>query len=530
MKRIILTISALVVVSGAVFSQGQLDAYKVAQTDLFGTARYLSMGGAFGALGGDISVMNANPAGLGVYRSSEVVTTLSLNAASSESNWGGTKATGSRTRVYFDNIAYVGYFPTSSDVGIVGWNVGFSYNRLKNFNRNYSMRGNANSKYSLSDYMAERAWGRNVDDIRIPQEGSGSNYNPYDGMDWLSVLGYDAGFFQNYSDKNNEYFAAFGEKDGSGNWNPFQLKSVELDVIERGGIDQYDIAFGLNISDIVMLGATVAITDISYHYNSYYKEDFEGSNYLKLANWLNTEGSGYAFNVGTIVCPADFLRLGVAYNSSTWYKMTDYFGAAATTNSSFWQKEYTSYTPKNAYYDYEFRSPDRWIFSAAAILGQTALLSVDYELINYKKMKMYNRDGVENSETNTDISTNFGNGGTLRIGAEVKVTPQFAVRAGVAWVGNPVKSALKNNELQVNTVGTIPHYTIENSISNYTIGLGYRFTPSFYTDLVCVLKSQKEDLYPFSKIIDNGKLIADTKPASLKTNTTRVALTLGYKF
>ncbi|MDR1203210.1 MAG: outer membrane protein transport protein [Tannerellaceae bacterium] len=527
MKKIILTISALVLVSSAVFSQGQLDAYKMAQTDLFGTARYMSMGGAFGALGGDISVMNANPAGLAIYRSSEFVTTLSLNSASSEANWEGTKATGSRARMYFDNIAYVSYFPTSNDEGIVGWNVGFSYNRLKNFNRSYSLRGNANSLYSLSDYMAERAYGLNVDDIKVVQ---GDSYNPYDNVnDWLSVLGYNAGYFEYFKDKG-KYYSAFGEKDGNGGINPYQLKGAQLDVNERGGIDQYNIAFGLNISNKLMLGATIAITDISYHYTSYYAEDFEDSNYLELENWLNTEGTGYGFNMGAIVQPVDYFRLGVAYNSPTWYKMTDYYDATATADSYFWNQKRSAQTPYKAYSEYEFRSQDRWIFSAAAILGKTALLSIDYELANYKRMKLYDNIGRENQSSNTDIRDNFGNAGTLRVGAEVKVTPQFAVRAGAAWIGNPMKNTLKDATVEVKTVGTIPNYTIENSISNYTIGLGYRFTPSLYLDLACILRSQKEDLYAFSKIFDDGKLITDSKPASLKTNTTRVALTLGYKF
>jgi long-subunit fatty acid transport protein len=527
MKKIILIISALVLVGSAVFSQGQLDAYRMGQTDLFGTARYLSMGGAFGALGGDISVMSANPAGLAIYRSSEFVTTLNLNSASSESDWAGTKATGSRTRVYFDNIAYVSYFPTSNDKGIVGWNVGFSYNRVKNFNKSYSMRGNANSLYSLSDYMAERAYGANVNDLRIT-----SDYDPYDpknGNDWLSVLGYDAGYFEAFKDDDKKYYSAFGENDGSGKWNPYQLKGAELKVNERGGIDQYDIAFGLNISNKLMLGATVAITDISYHYTSYYAEDFENTNYLELENWLDTEGTGYGFNIGAIAQPVDYFRLGVAYNSPTWYKATDFYRATATTDSYFWKEKYTADTPPAASTEYEFRSPGRWIFSAAAILGRTALLSVDYELTDYKNMKLY-EFGQENQISNADIHANLGNAGTLRVGAEVKVTPQFAVRAGAAWVGNPMNNRLKNATAEVRTVGTIPNYTIENSISNYTIGVGYRFTPSVYLDLACILKSQKEDLYAFSKIFENENLITDSKPASLKTNTTRIALTFGYKF
>ena len=40
------------------------------QDDKNGTARFTAMSGAFGALGGDISSMNVNPAGLSVFNNS----------------------------------------------------------------------------------------------------------------------------------------------------------------------------------------------------------------------------------------------------------------------------------------------------------------------------------------------------------------------------------------------------------------------------------------------------------------------------
>ena len=83
MKRKVITVfSALAFCLGTAYSQSMMDAYRYVQSELSGTARAVSMGGAFGALGGDVSVMNINPAGLAVYRSSEVVTTLSLNTVS----------------------------------------------------------------------------------------------------------------------------------------------------------------------------------------------------------------------------------------------------------------------------------------------------------------------------------------------------------------------------------------------------------------------------------------------------------------
>lgn len=536
MKRIGIMMSVLALCGGTAFSQSQLDAFKYSQGELNGTARYLGMGGAFGALGGDISAMNTNPAGLAIYKSSEVVTTLSLSSSSTKTDWLGSKVDNSRTKVSFDNIAYVGYFPTANDEGIVSWNVGFSYNRLKNYSRNYTMATGGGMDTSLSDYIASRAYGTPSGLLEETQ-----NYNPYankDLGDWLSILGYNAGYMDSYGDNDRDYYSSFGDFNKNKEWEPYPLKGGQLSVSERGSVDQYDLAFGINISDIVMLGATVAITDMNYSYRSSYDEEFTNGNSLYLDNYLDTDGTGYSLNVGAIVRPADFLRLGVAYNSPTWYKMTDhYYGEAGSyltfmDNGTMKERNLATDTPNDAVYDYEFRSPDKWIFSAAAILGTTALISVDYELTNYKNMRMYDTDGSSNVYTNQDITDNFKAGNTIRVGAEVKVTPQFAVRAGAAYSDSPIKDPLKDGKVGVVTVGTIPNYTIDKGVMNYTVGIGYRFTPNFYTDLACVFRSHKEDVYAFSSIFDGSdpKPIIQAQPASMKTNTTRVALTLGYKF
>lgn len=533
MRNVLIVMSALALCSSAAFSQGETDAYKYAPNgELSGTARYLGMGGAFGALGGDISAMNGNPAGLAVYRSSEVVTTLSLSTIGTKTNWLGTGESNDRTKVSFDNIAYVGYFPTSNDEGIVSWNVGFSYNRVKNYTRNYSMSSRG-LNYSLSDYAAARATNG---DLARGDLAFTDNYNPYDNPyvnDWFAILGFDAGYMEAYGDNDKRYFSTFSEENGR----PYDMTSSNLRVRETGAIDQYDIAFGMNISDLVMLGATFAITDLSYRYESYYREEFENGNYLELGgdkgrNLLNTDGTGYSLNVGAIIRPTDFLRFGVAYNSPTWYKMSDIYHSSATTDVNFFDKAMTSLTPDapQPYTDYQYRSPDKWLFSAAAIFGQIGLLSVDYELTNYKNMRMADQNGAANQNTNDLIKTDFGVGNTLRVGAEIKPTPQFAVRAGVAWSSSAVKNSIKTDGEEVITVGTIPNYTIDKGAMNYTIGLGYRFTPNFYADLACVLRYMKEDAYAFSNIATAYGDVVKSEAASLKTNTTKVALTLGYKF
>lgn len=529
-----LIISTFLLTGGVAFAQGEIDAYRLSQTDLNGTARYLGMSGAFGALGGDISSMSTNPAGLGIYRSSEVVTTVSLSAAKASTDWSGSKMSANKTKFNFDNIAYVGYFPTGNDEGIVGWNIGLSYNRVKSFNRTYRMNGV--QAFSLADYVADMAYGIKENDLRYVE----NSYDPYNNasLSWLPILGYEAGFFDPYVSGGDEYHSAFGRQ-GSDGWECYSPQSVDLQVNEKGSIGQYNISFATNVSDRFYLGATLAITDMDFSMTTSYTEDFSLNSQLWMDNGLSTKGTGYAVNVGAILRPTDFLRVGVAYNSPTWYKLTDYFnGSAQTTiNGEAWNEVST---PSYQAGEYHLRTPDRWIFSLAGV-GRDFLISADYELTNYRRMEPTDMDGYELPAVN-DIKADFGMSGTLKVGAEYKITPQFSVRLGTLWRTSPMKQHVKDGIPPLNdkgeyytqavgVVGTIPNYTVDKGTNSYSIGFGYRFTPRFYTDLACVHRVYKEDMYTFpSTFFSDGTVFVESVPASLKTKTTQVALTLGYKF
>lgn len=525
--------SAFFLAGGIAYAQGEMNAYTLSQTDLNGTARYLGMSGAFGALGGDISAMSTNPAGLGIYRSSEVVATVSLSSIKANTNWNGSQVDKNKTRFNFDNIAYVGYFPTGNDDGLVGWNLGISYNRVKDFNRSYRMNGA--QPFSVADYMADLTFGTAERDLRLVE----NSYDPYfdSNISWLSILGYEAGFFNNAG--GNKYQSAFGEE-RDGQWEPYSPQNVDLIVNEKGSIGQYNVSFATNFSDLFFFGATIAVTDIDYSMTTKYQEDFSVRDLLWLDNGLSTDGTGYAFNIGAILRPVDFLRVGVAYNSPTWYKLTDYFHGSAQTvindNANRVQN-----TPDYQAGKYNLRTPDRWLFSIAGV-GKNFLISADYELTSYKRMRLSDLDGFDLGPT-ADIKTDFGVSGTLKVGAEYKVTPQFSVRAGTLWRTSPMKQHLKNGTSIINPEtggyypdaviisGTIPNYTVDKGTNSYSFGLGYRFTPNFYADLACVYREYKEDAYAFPSTFNpDGTVVVPSEPASLKTKTTQVALTLGYKF
>ena len=543
MKRVIcLLVTTLLSGGGVLYAQGELDAFKYSTPDFNGTARYLAMGGAFGALGGDISVMNTNPGGLAIYRSSEVVTTLSVTSNQTKSAWGGgVNENMTKTKVNFDNIGYVGYFPTGNDEGLVSWNVGFSYNRQQNFERSYRVSGK--QAYSLADYAAAKGtyvyqdeaglW-HGIKEADMPAAGSSASsaYQNLGGL-WIPALAYQGGLIGAFDQGGNEYISGFGEWKDKDTFLPYSPNSSMLYVREKGAVDRYNMALGLNFSNILFLGADIAVTDLNYDYTSTYDESFGGNNYLYWDSWKSTDGTGYSFNIGAIVRPLDCLRLGLAYNSPTWYKMTDYYGGSAGSNIE-GLGEMQGETPTGVYTDYKLRTPDRAILSAAFIMGQSGLISVDYEISNHESMKLSDPDGLEYND-NELIKEDFGCSHAFKVGAEFKPTPQFAVRVGGGWQSSPIKTALKEGAVEVYTSGATPNYTIYKSTTHYSVGLGYRFTPNFYLDLACIYREQKDDVYAFSPVIvENSKgetlQIVESSASSLKTGRTQVALTLGYKF
>lgn len=519
MKQVSLLLLATIFSFGAAKAQGEMDAYKFSKNDLTGTARSVSMGGAFGALGGDISGVAINPAGIGVYKNSEIVTTLNFQNTNTQTNLNAGKIDDSKFKFNFNNLAFVSIFPLNSDVA-PSLNVGFSYNRLKNFDRKYSMRG-VNQTGSIADYMAQRATNANVSNPNDLWFGD-KNYNPFydSNYDWMAIFGYSSRLITPVSGSRNAY-----ERNSA-------LRNAAIDndlyVYERGGIDTYDFNIGTTFSDIISWGMTLSLTDINYKMSSRYSEDFFQANKsggFDFFNELKTEGTGIQVSTGIIVKPINELRLGVAYHSPTWYKMTDTYEAYMDYNFTQLMPKVDDnrgevFTDLN-YFDYDFRTPDKWTFSMAGVIGQTAIISADYELTNYQNMKLF-RDGGGNlkDDPNPYIKRNFRMSSTLRVGAEVRVTPQFSLRAGYSWVQSPLVKEFKDNKREVMTVGTTSDYVLDGDTNYFTYGLGYRFTKSFYTDIAFLMKNQKSDLYSYY----------GAQKATLKTDTFQGMMTVGYRF
>ena len=156
MRNSNIIIALLLLIISNVRSQNISDIVRWSSLDQIGTARTLGVGSAFGAMGGDFSVININPAGIADFRISEVTFTPSLrgnktkayfdNDASSFENRKGTK-------LGLDNIGFVIANNPGSNWTSSNFAVGFS--RIADMQRNVQLSGKI--KGSITNYFAEQA-------------------------------------------------------------------------------------------------------------------------------------------------------------------------------------------------------------------------------------------------------------------------------------------------------------------------------------------------------------------------------------
>ena len=500
------------------FGQGEIDAYRYSNNELSGTARGQAMGGAFGALGGDVTGVAINPAGIGVYRSSEVVANISLTSPLIK----GTTNQESNSSFGFDNLSYISYYPLVKG-SMLSLNFGFNYNRIKSFDQRYRT-SRVDMKSSLTDYMLELTDGIN----HSVWTGNTDNCYTNPKIPWLSILAWD-GYLINEKDKTNDAYESILYKD--------EHVSPTLSVSEKGKVESYDFTIGSNIANRFYWGATVSIIDLSYLMTSSYDEKFLGvqGSGLNLENYLETKGSGFQMKVGLIFKPTDVLRVGVAYHSPIWYTMTDYYQAELTprlTARGIYTDEgkevgHTE-TPYNSS-SYYMQTPGSWTFSLAAVLSTQAIISVDYENKDYSAMNLKDPEGHDWKDVNNRMNDEYKDASTLRAGLEFKFTPQFSGRVGYACVQSPYRQDIQSTGKNVKTAGTVPHYTLSDNVNYLTAGLGFRFTPQFYGDFALVLRKQKDDLYYFPPVKIEG-VEPDSFSGTFTNQTMKGLVTLGYKF
>ena len=531
-------------------AQDAFDVLQMSQNELRGTSRFQSMAGAFGALGGDLSVLTQNPGGIGVYRNSDLGITLGVDFNSTKSGIDKTN----ETKFNVNNVGYIGAIRLDSEL-VPNLNFGFTYNRLQSFNRHY-FGGVADIASSMSNFIADEfvnVPGYTADDLYWTND-----FNPYfDGYaPWAAVTTFDM------PTKGDGYVGIINAEDGimkglyAYDYNtrkPITSGNAYYEVDERGHADEYNIAFGGNLANKLYWGLDFGILDLDYRSYQSYEEELTNAYIMLddndlfnspmshvntradwgLYNYLHTEGTGVNFKFGLIWRPTQALRIGAAFHTPTYYDMRDtYYVSASLKAYQNNEMLYRADKGSNDGYDYSssytMSTPWRFMGSVAGVIGASGIISLDYEYVANETMRIGDTHGNNYPDVTDNVKNYFKPSHIIRIGGEYRVNPNWSLRAGYSYKTTQVEKGVDKYDYNIATVGTNPAYQYDNTVQNITCGVGYHYK-SFYTDLAYVHKIRESVYNAFSPINDNVGYEPNVS-ADVKDNNNRISLTLGMRF
>jgi len=482
MKKLILTLFAIVGLIALSFGQYVDQALIFSQQNYGSTARSKGMGNAFGAIGGDFSSLSINPAGIGVYLRSEVTGTLNIiGTDKTESTYRGQITDDRSNNFSLRNFGYVLATPIqSAGTGLVSFNFGIGFNRLNNFNQTMSVSKHG-SPYSRTDGFAQNSNG-------ITSSNLFDEYDPYHNtaIPWETKLSWE------------NYLINVSNPDQSGVGNQYEtillqneLVNQNLTINKEGYLNEYVASFGANFNHQLYLGATIGMQDLYYNETKSYSEDGEFGRF-DYYNYDRTRGLGYNLKLGVIYRPVPALRLGAAFHTPTFFDLKNTYSATMSSNlqnvSTDANGAHSADSPIGDY-QYRLETPMRAIGSFAYQFGKKGMISFDYEYVDYSKMSLRKGMGGYNfSAENTDMKTIYQSVNNLRFGGEFKPIDAVSLRAGYELFGNPYKSIINgieqpNQDFSYNTINFGIGYRINNVSFDVSYSLG-RKTDYNYMDNV----------------------------------------------
>ena len=523
MKKNLLVVCGCLIIASAT-AQNAYDAERALGSELNGTARFIGMGGAMGALGGDMSVMSTNPAGLGIYRSHDVAVSFGFNNTGTTSLFNGTSMNESRTRASLDQIGFVYSNKIGNTTSLRFVNFGFNYHKSKNFNRLFSM-GGALDGFSQSNYLADEmdAWGMTTSNEFDTMLDATNPYTQY----WnkypvLGIMGVMTGLVD-YPDNTVVGWP--------GDSNKFHSQ-------ETGGINQYDFSVAFNIEDRFYVGATLGVYDLNYNRYASYKEylnDDEGApnGGYTLDNYYHLTGAGVDLKLGMIYRPFESspFRIGLAVHTPTWYDMTESYNATMDSQIDWYGKQITqtlsdAMDPEYLIYDYCMVTPWKFNVSLGTTLSNLVALGAEYEYQDYSSAKLKDMDGYELGGQE-DVKDFLKGVHTLRVGMEACIAPQFSVRAGYNFSTAAFQDYAYN---PLSLYSTTTDFNNTQSKNTFTAGLGYRGNV-IYADLAYKYDMYKSDFCAFDSNYNFSTGETDLLPATKVDNTRhQLVFTLGARF
>ena len=496
--------------SQVVFAQEPPDALRLSWTNPNGTARQQAIGGAMASLGGDLSAAYVNPAGLGFYRTGDLVISPGFNQLRNKATYYGTSEKDSRSSVGFGATGFVaGTGLENKNKGGVAFAV--AINRAAWFGNNLLYRG-YNTQNSYSQKFLEEIAGQGDANVVAQNYPFGASlaFNTY----WIDTInGGSSGNYQYHSRA------------------PIGNLIQENSVTSRGGISELAIALAGTKNEKLFYGVTLGLPFLNYSRETAFTEAdktyaLNFFDYATITESLQTKGNGANLKLGIIYRPAAQWRFGFAFHTPTFFKLTDTYSASVTTNTENYKGVQTQTSSflnngnegKFSYYHF---TPYRLMISGSYVIReiedvtkQKGFLTADLEYVDYRASS-YEADNEDNNRSSTKayfkslnnaIDNAYKGALNIRMGGELKFTTVMT-RFGFSVLGNPYQNIAgeKGSRLQLSG------------------GLGYR-NKGYFIDLTYVhtIGTDVHYAYRLSQQTFQG--------ATLNQTGARILMSLGVKF
>lgn len=469
-----------------VFAQNEADVLRYSFRENQGTARSIGMGGAMGALGGDLSTIAWNPAGLGQYRRGDIGFNLGIGGNSSTGTYNGTETRSSNYGVHIPNVGLV-LANEKDPSGLLFLNYAIVFNKVSNFNRRVQARGE-NISSSLTNVLVNQANGTPEADLLTA-------------FPFTAGLGWDTFLIDPIPDTPNLYESAI----------PIGPIQQEMTIETEGHFSETLLAIGGNYDNKLYFGATLGFPTVNFTKATTYRE-FETPQGVNVDNFVYREdlvitGSGINIKLGATYRALPWMLLGAAYHGRTTLSLNDVWDVGIT--SQFKTGEQYESDVQGSF-SYRIQTPRRFIGSAAFLLGPSGVISADYEFIDYSLGRLEESNFGSNGYTfgveNEAVARIYRPSHNVRIGAEWRVSKAFRARTGIHYQQSPF------------TLDALPTAA---PLVTYALGGGYRAN-KFYADAAFRLRFDSEQIYFYDPALVN--------PAQIESSFAELVLSAGIRF
>ncbi|WFO15876.1 outer membrane protein transport protein [Cellulophaga baltica 4] len=490
----------MVAACAAMNAQNIDDVLRYSTDNLQGTARFQAMSGAFGALGGDLSSLNINPAGSAVFNNSQFTLSGTNFHLKNNTFYTGNNSFNS-TENNFDINQIGGVFVFNNSNPDANWkkfSIGLNFDKVQSFD-NY-INVNYNTTQGIDNYFLSFAQGLPLGPLKL-QDGEfiesayldiGSSLGFRDQQAFLGIFGGAIDAVDPDNDNNTDYIST----------SEYNSVTQNYRQISTGYNDKYTFNMASQYQDNLYIGASINVHSIFLDQLTELTENGYNADsdvqFTTFDNLLRSRGNAFSFSLGAIAKVNNNVRVGGSYQSPTWYRISDEFSQRINSDIADQDIGFINFNVINTYDKYTIKTPGKVTGSLALVFGKDGLLSLDYGYQDMSKAELRPDSDPNFLTENEFISEQLKAVSSIRLGGEYRIK-QVSLRAGYRYEQSPYEN---------NLIGDL------NGISG---GLGYNFGPS------------RLDLAVNSFSQDRSRTILSTDPtANLNIDRTNTNVTLSY--